>query len=495
MKKAVLLAAALLTASLSNLSAKVTLPSLVGDNMVLQRNTEVNIWGKADAGATVTVRTSWNNAKYRTSADSKGNWLAKVQTADAGGPYTITISDGESLTLNGVMLGEVWFCSGQSNMEMPVRGFVAQPVAGSAETIRNSYAHPDIRMFFVERQSSETPQDDCEGEWLLPTPENVANCSAAAYYFGRELTDILGVPVGLITSHWGGTMIETWMPCESIRDIDGIDKSVFDYVPEGEAPGRLYNGMVYPALNYVVNGVIWYQGESNRYHPFDYSKLLSSMIQSWRDAWGNADLPFICTQLVHYRYDGSQYLALPVLIEQQYIAAKNTPRTYIAATTDIVSPGIIHPARKKECGERMANIALKRCYGINGLSGESPLYSGMEIDGNKVTLHFAGMAEIEAGTETKDSFSWLDANLNVINVKGFEIAGEDRKFYPAKAHLSWPVSNSITVESDSVQTPAAVRYAFRNYIESTVITTSGVPLAPFRTDDWEITPEMLRKNN
>ena len=493
--KKMLLTAALLAGSLSILSAKVTLPSLVGDNMVLQRNTEVNVWGKADPGATVTVRTSWDNAKYRTSADSDGNWLTKVRTADAGGPYTVTISDGESLTLNGVMLGEVWFCSGQSNMEMPVRGFVGQPVEGSAETIRECYAHPNIRMFFIARQSSETPQEDCEGEWLLPTPENVGNCSAAAYYFGRELSDILGIPVGLITSHWGGTMIETWMPCESILAIDGIDRSVFQEVPEGEAPGRLYNGMVCPALNYVVNGVIWYQGESNRYHPFDYSKLMSSMILSWRAAWGRDDLPFICTQLVHYRYDGKEYLALPVLIEQQYIAAANTPHTYIAPTTDILSPGIIHPARKRDCGERMADIALKHCYGIKGLTDESPKYSGMEIDGNQVTLRFTGMAESESGSETGDSFSWLDKNLNVINIKGFEVAGEDRKFYPAKAHLGWPVADRITVQSDSVQTPVAVRYAFRNYIEANVMTISGTPLAPFRTDDWEITDEMLRKEN
>lgn len=494
MKRILIVAIALLACTVA--SARIELPSLLGDGMVLQRNSEVSLWGKAAPQSRVTIRTSWNDCKKSITADLNGDWKTTVHTDEAGGPYFITISDGRNskVSLKDVMLGEVWICGGQSNMEMPVKGFIGQPVNESEATIRECHAHPGIRIFNVKRHSTDTLQTDCKGEWMYPTPENVAECSATAYFFGRELSDILNVPVGIITSYWGGTMIETWMIEESILSIDGIDKSVFKEVPEGPGPGKLYNGMIHPVTRFTAKGFIWYQGESNRYHPFDYSKLMSSMIRLWRTSWGNDDMPFICAQLAQYRYDGAQYLCLPVLIEQQYKAARSTPNTYIAPTTDLDSPSIIHPARKRQCGERMAAIALKRCYGINGLPGESPEYSKMEIDGNKVTLHFTNMAESEDWPVNGESFSWLDKDLKVIKVKGFEIAGEDRRFFPAKASLSWPVADRIMVESDSVQVPVAVRYAFRNVIESNVTTVSGIPLAPFRTDDWEITPEMLRKD-
>lgn len=474
--------------------AKVELPSILGNGMVLQRNAEVTLWGKAQPGARLTVTPSWDGHTYTTSVGSDGRWSIKVSTSDAGGPYTLTFSDSRksSTVVEDILLGEVWICSGQSNMEMPVKGYVAQPVAGSAQAIRDCYAHQGVRIFNVGRNDADTPQEDCSGEWQHSTPESVANCSAVAYFFGREVSDLLGVPVGLVTSYWGGTMIETWMTRESVLALD-VDKSVFDEVPEGPAPGHLYNGMINPIVNYTAKGFIWYQGESNRYHPFDYATLMSRMINLWREAWGDGDMPFIAAQLAQYRYDGAEYLTLPVLVEQQYKAADSTPNTYIASTTDMDSPSIIHPSRKILVGERMAAIALTHTYGMKGLSGESPRYTGMDIDGSKVTLHFSGMADTDAYDFKGEFFSWLDKDLKVIRIKGFEVAGEDRVFHPATAHPGWPIASYIEVQCDEVPHPVAVRYAFRNVLENNVITGAGVPLAPFRTDNWEITPEMLHK--
>lgn len=494
MKRIIIAAIAALCAA-SALEAKVELPSVISDGMVLQRNSMINLWGKAIPGGKVSVEPSWDGITRTTRADDQGCWKISVPTGDAGGPYSISFSDSKksSVTVSDVLLGEVWVCSGQSNMEMPVKGFVSQPVAGSAQAIRDSYAHPDIRIFNVLRHATDTLQHDCNGEWKHPTPENVANCSAVAYFFGRMLTDILGVPVGLVTSYWGGTMIEAWMMPESIKSIPGIDKSVFDEVPEGPGPGKLYKGMISPIINYTAKGFIWYQGESNRYHPFDYAKLMNRMILDWREAWGSEEMPFIAAQIAQFTYDGPEYLTVPVIVEQQYKAADMTPLTYIAPTTDMDSPRMIHPARKILVGERMAAIALSRTYGIKGLCGESPRYSSMEIDGKSVVLHFKDMAVSTSWPATGESFSWLDKEIKVIKIKGFEVAGEDRVFHTATAKLGWPVADRITVQCDSVAAPVAVRYAFRNVIESNVMTVSEVPLAPFRTDDWEICETELRR--
>ena len=446
-------------------SAEVKLPSVLGNDMVLQRNSEVNLWGSATPDRTVTVRTSWNGKKYKTKSDSDGKWALKVATGEAGGPYEIEFSDGDKLKLSGILLGEVWVCGGQSNMEMPIKGFVAQPVQGAADAIRDSYAHPDIRIFNVGRTRTETPQDDCKGEWKKPTPQNVAECSATAYFFGRMLTDILGVPVGLVTSYWGGTQAEVTM----------------------------YNGMIAPIARFTAKGFIWYQGESNRDRAFDYGKLLVSLIKNWRTAWGDDNMPFLCAQLVQYRYDGAQYLSLPVVIEGQYYAAQTLKNVYVAPTTDLSFPSIIHPPFKREVGERLAGIALDKSYSLPGFGAESPRYESMQVDGNKVVLRFTGMADNAEYDAVGDNFSWVDKNMRVISIKGFEVAGADRKFYPAKARNSWPVSDRITVESDSVKNPVAVRYAFRNSIEANVITGMGTPLAPFRTDNWEIPENELFK--
>ena len=468
-------------------NAKVTLPSVMGSNMVLQRDTEVNIWGKAAAGTKVTVNPSWDGKTYTVTADKNGKWLARISTGNAGGPYTLTISDGETVTLDNILLGEVWICGGQSNMEMQVHGYMHQPVTGGLEAILDAPKHSQMRFFTVSRAMSDTLSYDCKGEWLESTPESVANFSACGYFFGRLLNQILDVPVGLITSNWGGTAVEPWMDEETFEAVDGIDKNVSRNRGQSEpnqVVGCLYNGMIYPIINHTAKGFIWYQGESNRGHHDDYVKLLSAMINSWREKWGNKDMPFYMVQLAPYRYDGMEKMSLPMMIEAQYKIAAQVPKVGIAATTDIGNPIGIHPSHKKEVGERLAFLALQNDYGIKGLPLPAPTYKSMSVSGNKVTLEFNNLAYDSDWWEGNTFHSYLDDRY--IRPKGFEVAGEDRVFYPATGSFGHG-KNTIEIYSDSVSNPVAVRYYFHNYdAEANVRTCLGQPLVPFRTDNWSV---------
>ncbi len=469
----------------ASVSAKVTVPSVIGDNMVLQRNTQASLWGKASAGSAVTVTTSWDGAKYKTKADSGGKWSVKVSTADAGGPYSITISDGEPVTIENVMLGEVWICSGQSNMQMPVCGFMNQPVEGSVEAIAGAVRYPGISMFALPQLSSETAVEDNPSVWKTASPASVSAFSAAAYFFGRMLSEQLGVPVGLINSGWGASAIESWMTVDTIDSIDGIDHELAKSGrEENTMPQRLYNGMIAPICNFTAKGFIWYQGEANRHNWFDYRELQAAMVRLWRASWGNERMPFYFTQLAPYRYEGVGLRSLPMVIEAQYQAMERIPYSGIAATTDLGNPACIHPARKREVGERLAYLALANDYDVEGFPAPAPTFKSMERDGIKLVLSFNNISGKESW-ETPNSFV-IYGEGELVRPGGFEIAGADRVFHPAKAGFrKW--ENRIEVYSDEVQDPVAVRYAFRNHMpEANVRTTMGQPLAPFRTDDWEV---------
>ena len=470
--------------------AEVKLPSVLGSNMVLQRNTEVNLWGSAEAGKTVTVETSWNGAKYKVKADDNGQWKVKVETGEAGGPYTITFSDGDRLTLDNILLGEVWICGGQSNMEMPVCGFMNQPVDGCADAVMNAGQYPGIRMFTVARCSTDEPQTDCKGEWLCSTPAAVSSFSATAYFFGLTLYKALGIPVGLVTSNWGGSNIETWMSAESIAEIEGIDHELISkWKGDASTVARLYNGMILPITNYTAKGFIWYQGCSNRKNWFDYKELQIALIKLWRQKWGDDKMPFYITQLAPYRYEGDNLRSLPLVIEAQYQAAAALENVAVAATTDLGHPTCIHPAKKLQVGQRLAYLALANDYKLAGVPAPAPTYKSMERDGNKLLLSFNNLS---------DPYSFNDANSivgfgpdNTLRLQGFEIAGEDGVFYPATSHMKW-WQNKITVFSDKVAEPVAVRYAFKNYCpEANVRTNFNLPLVPFRTDDWEIPADQI----
>ncbi len=449
--------------------------------MVLQRNSSVSLWGKARPDAKVRIRTSWDGRKYTTITDSLGKWQQTVSTADAGGPYEIVFSDGEETVVDNVLLGEVWICSGQSNMEMPVCGDATQPAEGSYEALRTVRQYPDIRMFTVPRADSDIPLDSCGGKWLESTPANVAHFSAVAYYFGRTLTDFLDIPVGLVATSYGGSSIEAWMTEDCIREIEGINiKDAYSGKLVREKPQRLWNAMLKPLMPFTAKGFIWYQGEANLDRWFDYAKMQEAQINLWRRAWNNPEMPFYITQIAPFAYGGDPgNQRLPLLIEAQWQAAANTPHCAVAATTDVGNRDCIHPAKKKEVGQRLAWLALKNDYGVDGLPAPAPTFNRMEItDKGELMVIFNNV-------NATDSFVYYDDNGN-LEIRGFEIAGEDKKFYPAKVRTNvW--SNKIYLSSPDVPKPVAVRYAFRNYDASANLHTNyGQPVPPFRTDTWHV---------
>ena len=473
------------------LKAEVRLPAVLGDNMVLQRNSEVNLWGWATPNKTVKVKTSWNRKTYRTRSDADGKWLVKVATKDAGGPYTIRISDGKKIRLDNILLGEVWICSGQSNMEMPVQGFLGQPCLHAAETMREARLYPDIRMFTVARDSTDVVKDDSVGEWLCSDPATVGAFSAVGYFFGRCLNQYLGVPIGLITTNWGGTNIEAWMSAESNAKL-GVDEEYTsknwneDYFPGA----TLYNGMVAPITNYTAKGFIWYQGESNRNNWKEYADMQAEMIRQWREAWGDEKMPFYITQIAPYRYSGPEKRRSAMLVENQIKATTMVPYCAMASTTDIGMYSLIHEPDQLAVGERLAWLALSRDYGVPGVPADAPTYKSMEVKDGRAVISFNNLCAPNDQSDPR-SFSWIDEQGQVVrSVKGFEIAGADRKFHPANARILWN-DNQVEVWADGVKEPVAVRYCFNNYSETNLKTTLGQPVVPFRTDEWEVPAEEL----
>ena len=449
--------------------AEVKLPSIFGNNMVLQQQTDVAFWGKASAGANVTVKTSWNNKSYSARADNNGSWKLKVSTPAAGGPFNVTISDGKPVTLKNVMIGEVWVCSGQSNMEMQMKGYRNQPVKGSNEYIATS-SNEQIRLITVPRLASLIPLEDFTGEWKLCEPENVVDFSATAYFFGLMLNKVLKVPVGLICTSWGGTRIEPWISEAGIKNFDWVklpDKSQNTDRISSQTPTVLYNGMVNPLAGFGMRGVIWYQGESNRNEPVQYRKLLPGLADNWRSIWNIGDFPFYYVQIAPYEYGVGLNSAF--LREAQLKAStegKNMGMTCIMETGEQF---IIHPTNKKVAGDRLAYQALVKTYGKTGIACDGPVLREMKIEGNLIKLSFdnAPNGIISSGME-----------LNC-----FEVAGADKRFVPAKGYVT---NEGVTIVSSLVAQPVAVRYAFKDYVIGDLFNNEGIPASSFRTDDWEI---------
>lgn len=472
----------LFASAASTASAGVRLPSIIGDNMVLQRNSSVRLWGEAD-GREVSVRTSWDGKNYRARTDDNGKWSVDVDIPDAGGPYSITLSDGDAITLDNVMSGEVWICSGQSNMEMPIRGFTNQPVVGAEDAVVEAVKYPDVRLFTVPHLSSETPVGNFDSEWKTASAASVSEFSAVAWFFGRTLADQLDIPIGLVHTSWGGSRIEAWMIPEAIDRVPGIDRETAKSgTADNAAPGRLYNGMIAPICDFAARGFIWYQGESNIHNHYDYSALQSAMIELWRQSWGDGRMPFYMTQLAPYGYDDADALGLPLTVEAQYRAAALVPYSGIAATTDLGNRESIHPGKKRPVGRRLAYLALANDYGVEGLPAPAPTYRSMVREGDRLIVSFNNLSG--GGDPTlRDSFAAVSAD-GLSSLSGFEIAGADGVFHPAQAGFKW--ENRIEVYSENVPEPVAVRYAFRNFPPAaTVVTSMGQPLVPFRTDDRE----------
>ncbi|MBE3142078.1 MAG: sialate O-acetylesterase, partial [Thermoplasmata archaeon] len=343
-----------LVISSETLNGEVKLPAIFGDNMVLQQQTDAAIWGTAAKNATVKVTTSWNNKNYSARAGNDGKWKLKVATPSAGGPYEVTISDGTTLRLKNIMIGEVWVCSGQSNMEMPMKGYMNQPIAGSIEAIATS-SNPAIRLFTVKKATSLQPLDDFSGSWKNCEPENVSEFSATAYYFGLILYKTLKIPIGLINTSWGGTRIEPWISENGFQKFDFIklpDKNQEGTLSQ-QTPTVLFNAMINPMVGYGIKGAIWYQGESNRNEADKYEQLLPGMVENWRSVWGVGDFPFYYVQIAPYDY-GTTGLSSAYLREAQLKASTAIPDIGMASIMDIGEKDCIHPANKKVGSERLA---------------------------------------------------------------------------------------------------------------------------------------------
>ena len=478
MKKLILAALALIAAG--SIQAKVTLPPVIGDNMVLQQQTSAAIFGKAEPGKTVTVKTSWNKKKVSAVADSQtGKWLVRVQTPAAGGPYEITISDGDKTVLHDVLIGEVWFASGQSNMEMPMKGYGSQPARDGTKFIVKAKASRPIRICNIKKQSSIAVQDSCAGSWEKNTPNTVAKTSATAYFFADALQNALDIPVGIIVSSWGGSSIETWIKREVFeKEYPEIDLGHL-YGKKAirrkhQDPCLLYNGQVAPLIPFTFKGMIWYQGEANRAWPDKYVLLQRSYVKMMREDFQVPDAPFYCVQIAPYPYDNGRKTHSGYLCEAQQKSVEGLEHAGYVTTTDIGEYGTIHPCRKQEVGQRLAWLALQKDYGMDAIDAVAPTYKIVQFHDGK------GFVEMKVGG--------LGLSPMGADIPGFEIAGPDRKFVPAKARRDPKRGSFVIVWSDDVPEPVAIRYCWRNWCVGGLYNNFGIPAGPFRTDDWPINP-------
>ena len=459
------------------MQAKVELPPIFADNMVLQQQTDAALWGKAKPQSKVTVTTSWSKEKTVVTADAEGKWFARVSTPAAGGPYEITFNDGDKLTLKNVLIGEVWICSGQSNMDMPMKGYHGQPVAGATELILAANPSTLIRSCNLERIKALEPQETCSATWYEHTPEGVSVASATAYMFAKSLYDVLQIPVGIINASWGGTPIEAWMSPELLKkefaselDLSHLDTKVWPEKSPYKAAGVLYNGMLHSLVKYTAKGFIWYQGCANRRRFEQYKRLQPAFVQMLRDEWGNQDMPFYFTQIAPYKYSDPQERTAGYMMWAQAQTLDMIPRSGMAATHDCGEYACIHPADKKTVGSRLAYLALANDYGYDLIDANPPIYESFTVVDGEALVKFKVGA----------------MGLSPINIEleGFELAGEDGVFYPALGRVCND-KRYMLVKCPEVPNPVAVRYGMRNWSVATVFNCSGIPLSPFRTDDWK----------
>lgn len=460
-------------------SAAIELPEIISDNAVLQQQTSAPLWGWSRPGDKVEIRTSWDNKSYTASADPQtGRWEVAVTTPGASyTPYYITFTDSEGTKrIDNLLVGEVWLCSGQSNMEMPLRGFWTQPVEGAAQAIAYSGKYPGIRVVTVPKRASYEPQEKVAGSWKESRPANAGEFTALGYFFARSLNDILQVPVGIISCAYGGSKVEGWIPEEKLATYPGWDMAKEKQTPDSalkeyERIGVMYNAMLHPIIGYGIRGFLWNQGESNVGREKEYPSHQADMVEIWREKWDNPDLPFYFVEVPSWNYGDPDGLSAALFRECQNKSVSLIPGSDIVSTTDLVYPyelEDIHASKKKEIGERLAFIAASKTYGIEGIPHTFPRYKSMRVEGDKAILEFYN---------AHDGFTPNDV------LEGFEAAGADRVFHPAKATEEYNTRN-IIVTCPEVDKIEAVRYCFRNFAPGKVKDLMGMPLVPFRTDEW-----------
>lgn len=475
MKKLMGLTALFLSLVLCPVMAQVTLPAIFSDNMVLQQNTQVNVWGKAAPGEKVSVKASWTDKAVTAKTAANGKWSVKLKTPAAATNQTVTVSGTNTVTINNVLIGEVWLCTGQSNMEYPVCKHPDMKwmtgMTTEAEELKDA-AYPELRLFRVEHQlAHDSEMDDCKGQWLVCSAENIYDFSAVGFVFGRRLHKELNVPVGMIQSTWGGTHAESWTKMSVMKNnplyADVLEDFALKNVKQKKGyckvPSTLWNGMIKPILGYTVKGNIWYQGESNAIRYEKYQEVFTNMINSWRKEWKQPDMPFYFMQIAPHK-------GQPAGIREAQLRTWQSGLKHVgmAVVTDAADSTDIHPRNKRVAGERLALWALARQYGKD-VACSGPLFKTMKVEGDKAVL----------------SFEYADDGLMTPGnepVKGFLIAGDDRRFYPATAVIR---GSRVEVSAPQVSHPVAVRYGYCNFFRVNLYNKAGLPAVPFRSDAWE----------
>jgi len=470
----------LVSAFLNTCLAEIKLPAVISNNMVLQQDDEAAIWGWAEPNEEISIKVTWDKkVSYKAVASKDGRWKTVLQTPKAKDAaskkaYKILVHGDKSknkIKVKNVLIGEVWICSGQSNMEFPVgrrerwkRGVINYKKEIAAAD------YPKIRMFTVKRNSEKQPQSDCVGDWKVCSPDTVGDFSAVGYYFGRELHEELDVPVGMINASVGGTPAESWTRREILEaeaDFAPIIERTKDLDNRNAASG-LYNGMIAPLIPYGIRGAIWYQGEANTRRAYQYRTLFPAMVKNWRCDWERGDFPFYFVQLANFQdTDHEPFQSTWAELREAQSMTLSLVNTGMAVTIDIGNPKDIHPRNKKDVGRRLALWALAHDYGKK-LVYSGPVYKSMRIEGDKIILHFD---HIDGGLVSKDSEP----------LKGFAIAGEDRKLVCVDAKIK---GDTVVVRSGKVSEPVAVRYGWADSPECNLFNKEGLPASPFRTDYW-----------
>lgn len=444
----------------ATLCAQTKLSPIYTDNMVVQQNAKVPIWGTAGAAQRITIIASWApKDTIRTTANSMGQWTAELTTPKAD--LTAHVIRCNELKISDVMLGEVWLCSGQSNMEWSVNHAILN---GDAEASQATY--PFIRIYRVPNRAATTPQLSLDAQWSSCTPETMRRASAVGYFFGRSLYKELNVPIGIISSAWGGTPAETWTPMECF-DKQMLDNACTDANPwRPHQPAAAYNQMIHPFVPFTLAGVIWYQGETNRLWAAHYDKLMQSLINGWRANFKKPNLPFYFVQIAPFNYTQNKDTYAAELREAQEKTAATLAGTGMVVVSDLVNDvNNIHPLNKQDVGARLANFALAEVYGKSIQDYKSPTYKSMEVKGDKVLISFNNPTQaIVCGGQ---------------QIEGLTIAAADGKFVPAQGKV---VGNQIEVWAKEIGKPVAVRYCFDDTSFGNLKSAKGLPVAPFRTD-------------
>ena len=475
-----LLSALLLGAALLR-GGELRLAHAISDHAVFQRETSAPVWGWAAPGAAVTVTPSWNGKAVKTKAGSDGAWRVWLETGPAGGPYTLKVASGkESIVLEDILLGEVWICCGQSNMEMPLSGFGFQEVEGSRDAILSAASWADrVRVLDIRTPKKTAPIDDIEEVWARPGLQVASRTSAVAWFFATRLSQNLGVPVGIIVNPWGGSRIEPWMSLEAIRGSGISEEELQQLLAIEEKPDRwpetpelIWNGRMLPIAGYAARGFLWYQGCSNIGQK-GYDKLQAAMVRLWRETWNRGDMPFIYTLLAPYEHGDADGRWRPHFVETQLNAEHLVPASWAVCTETLGNKVTVHPPQKREVGDMMALRALQSVYGV-------PVGFDIELSRpSSIVFQEDGRVRITL------THVWSNLqSMTARDIVGFELAGEDRVFHLAPAQVDWD-GGTVWVHSDEVPHPIAVRYGFRNWMGANLQTSWGIPVPPFRSDDWE----------